>query len=652
MKNEQSTLTEKQAVDGLQPDIDVNNEGENEIIDVPIVNKKEFVVTGLMSMLLGKTNHGVKEFMKQLDNKKEFLVHRQIQSMHFNGSFLSIKGEAYFSDYPEKDVHKITKKLILTSRDEEIETVEIALKNEQSTTAIESKYPYAAYSGEVDFQKLSEGLPLAVGQYDMMLEISQYIAGEWQKQKVTLGTYDKVKTNFVHSTTMQSYSSRSNKKFKLTISYNVISEGVRVVSKKLAEVDPLDMVTGNQGPTDNRIVRGLKNRFFRLAYKMHSLLPVKNKNISFLSDSRNDISGNFEYIYEEIKKRQSDFKLAFYLKGSIKQDKSFTELNTLAKAIATSKYIMVDDFYPLIYPLKIRKNSELIQVWHAVGAFKTFGYSRVGMPGGPKLTSKNHRNYTKVLVSSKNIVNKYAEGFGIAESAVIPIGAPRTDLFFDEVRKKEIVDRLHEELPFINGKKVILFAPTFRGNGQQTAYYPFGMINFKEIYEALKNEYVFLLKIHPFVQNKPEIPYEYDNFFYDVSEYREINDLLLISDQLVTDYSSVCFEYALLNKPMVFFSPDLGEYMSDRDFYYDYFDFIPGSYASNTTMLIEKLKKESVDTKRLETFKDYFFDDLDGKVSERFVDILMTDGFADVDEEVEVEQIWGSVDNKNNKKGV
>lgn len=92
--------------------------------------------------------------------------------------------------------------------------------------------------------------------------------------------------------------------------------------------------------------------------------------------------------------------------------------------------------------------------------------------------------------------------------------------------------------------------------------------------------------------------------------------------------------------------------MSDRDFYYDYFDFIPGSYASNTTMLIEKLKKESVDTKRLETFKDYFFDDLDGKVSERFVDILMTDGFADVDEEVEVEQIWGSVDNKNNKKGV
>lgn len=70
MKNEQSTLTEKQAVDGLQPDIDVNNEGENEIIDVPIVNKKEFVVTGLMSMLLGKTNHGVKEFMKQLDNKK------------------------------------------------------------------------------------------------------------------------------------------------------------------------------------------------------------------------------------------------------------------------------------------------------------------------------------------------------------------------------------------------------------------------------------------------------------------------------------------------------------------------------------------------------------------------------------------------------
>ncbi|KLD61643.1 hypothetical protein WP50_00660, partial [Lactiplantibacillus plantarum] len=95
-----------------------------------------------------------------------------------------------------------------------------------------------------------------------------------------------------------------------------------------------------------------------------------------------------------------------------------------------------------------------------------------------------------------------------------PLGIPRTDIFFDEPKKQAIRERLAHDLPFIKGKKVILFAPTFRGNGQQSAYYPFEMLNFRAIYEALHEDYVFLLKIHPFVQNKPTLPYEYSDFYY------------------------------------------------------------------------------------------------------------------------------------------
>ncbi|TAS63140.1 CDP-glycerol glycerophosphotransferase family protein, partial [Lactiplantibacillus plantarum] len=85
--------------------------------------------------------------------------------------------------------------------------------------------------------------------------------------------------------------------------------------------------------------------------------------------------------------------------------------------------------------------ADLIQVWHAVGAFKTFGYSRLGMPGGPKVQSLNHRNYTKALVSSHNIADKYAEGFGIAPDKIQPLGIPRTDIFFDEPKKQAIRER-------------------------------------------------------------------------------------------------------------------------------------------------------------------------------------------------------------------
>ena len=144
------------------------------------------------------------------------------------------------------------------------------------------------------------------------------------------------------------------------------------------------------------------------------------------------------------------------LKKTNSAKKTFSEYTKIAWLIATSQHVLLDDFYPLVYPLKIRNNVNLIQVWHAVGAFKTFGFSRMGLPGGPKPTSKNHKNYTWAIVSSKHVAPFYAEGFGIDDRKVLPLGAPRTDMFFDTSYKQSVVTRLEEELPFIKGKKVVL----------------------------------------------------------------------------------------------------------------------------------------------------------------------------------------------------
>ncbi|GAF17459.1 polyribitolphosphotransferase [Bacillus sp. JCM 19046] len=283
----------------------------------------------------------------------------------------------------------------------------------------------------------------------------------------------------------------------------------------------------------------------------------------------------------------------------------------------------------MIYPLRIRKEADLIQVWHAVGAFKTFGYSRVGRPGGPSIKSINHRNYTKAVVSSKNVGRHYAEGFGIdEEETIVPIGAPRTDVFFDDTYKNAKKEELYDEYPFLKGKKVILFAPTFRGNGQSSAHYPFDVLNFKELYDNLKDEYVFIFKIHPFVNNKVTIPYQYVDFFYDFSEYREVNDLLFVTDILVTDYSSVCFEFALLNKPMIFFAYDVEEYIRQRDFYFEYQSFIPGTLAKNTEDIITSIVNKDFETQKIKPFVDYFFDYQDGQASKRFVDQLILETVA------------------------
>ncbi|GEA94260.1 hypothetical protein WVI01_01830 [Weissella viridescens] len=378
----------------------------------------------------------------------------------------------------------------------------------------------------------------------------------------------------------------------------------------------------------NLYYQRVKKLYFRVIYVIFkSVVPVRQNHVAFLSDSRSSLSGNFEYIVNEINRRDDPFKMAFALNGTNYQAKSFWMYTKIAWLIGTSKYVLVDDFYPLVYPLKMRKNAELIQVWHAVGAFKKFGFSRVGLPDGPDPKSKNHRNYTKAIVSSKHVAPFYAEGFGIDEDRVCPLGVPRTDLFFDDEKKSAIVQELEEKLTFIQNKKVILFAPTFRGRGQSNAYYPYEWLDFKSLHDALAPlGYVFLFKMHPFVKEAVPIPEVYSDFFYDVSSSREINDLLLTTDLLITDYSSVIFEYSLLKRQSIFFAPDLDEYRATRDFYVKYEDFVPGPITANMPGLIQAIENSDNQSQtKLQDFLDFYFDDLDGQASARFVDALETD---------------------------
>lgn len=361
-----------------------------------------------------------------------------------------------------------------------------------------------------------------------------------------------------------------------------------------------------------------------MLYKMFSLLPINKNRISILSDSRKTMSDNFQFVYDELQ-RKKNYSYYFLLKPSVKTRKRYIEIIQLAYNLARSKVILLDDFYPMIYPLKIRKGADLIQIWHAVGAFKTFGFSRIGKPGGPKPDSNAHRNYTKAIVSSKYVAPFYAEGFGIDESCVVATGVPRTDVFFDESYKQQKTKEVYEKYPQFIGKRVALYAPTFRGNGQSSAKFPKEQLDLDQIYEGLGEEDVFIIKMHPFVKKKISIPEAYRDKIFDLTKYPSVNNLLFITDVLITDYSSVCFEYALLNKPMIFYCFDLEEYISARDFYVPYEEFTPGEIVRDTEQMVRVLQNQlnhpHVDYK---DFTDKFFDDLDGKSTERVADLVIS----------------------------
>lgn len=566
---------------------------------------------------------------------EEHIPHRKITQLNWNGPIMEIEGYFFLENVPMTNEDLVKKRLILLSTSGlkvSIPLQDVLVKDIKTKDSIDSKYSWAGFRSKVNFATItSHNRPLPEEDYRLFLELDVHVLGDKvYKKSFPLGNIEHFLDNGFHSAKMEYFTAKKEMKYNLLATYDLPLKTLKITSSKLKDLDPSVMGLDAELKQRGIIYRIVYKWCFSLTYKFCKLLPLQTRKIIFASDSRSEMSGNFQFVYDELLRRNLNYDYHLLLKKGVDEKKDYREIFSLAYHLATAKFIILDDFYPMIYPLTIRKNAELIQLWHAVGAFKTFGFSRLGRPGGPSPKSKNHRNYTKAIVSSQNVAKHYAEGFGIDLEKVIPTGIPRTDVFFDKDYQDEVRNNLYEEYPFLKGKKVITFAPTFRGNGQMSAHYPMEVLNLEKLYNELKDEYVFLFKIHPFVKNEFSIPYQFSDFFYDFSSYREINDLLFITDILITDYSSVCFEYALLNKPMIFFAYDVEEYVRTRDFYYDYHSFIPGPLAKTTERMIDIIQKEDFKMEKIDPFVKYFFDDLDGRSSERVVDQLIVNNFNEL----------------------
>lgn len=597
-------------------------------------------------------------FISSVDNKNteiinEVVANAEITNLTVNGPHIRIEGYASIDGIFTYEEHRIRKTLLIIPKldidklrednedydelsDEEIIEQHITLfplenckKSEfvPSSEGIteEDLNSLAGYKGDIDLSLINEGKPLRAGEYNVFIKLEQLSPDNdsLKYEKILpITNFEKMVKSSTITTKVEYFSANRVLKYNLMLSFDSFTKTLRLKNNLLQSFNPSDLPENSKNK-DGKYIQAIKRRFFRLCYLLFCILPINRKKVVFASDSRSELNGNLYFVYEELYKRKLDLNIKFSLNRRINSKKSFIDLFKTAFHFATSKIILIDDFYPMIYPLRIRKRADLIQVWHAAGAFKTFGYSRMGRPGGPSPRSINHKNYTKAVVSSEGVRENYAEGFGITIDKVYASGVPRSDIFFDEEYKEYVTKTLYAKYPYLQKKKVILFAPTFRGNGQASAHYPFETLNLKKLYDELHEDYVFLFKIHPFVQNKFNIPYEYADFFYDFSDYREINDLLLVTDILITDYSSVCFEYALLNRPMLFFAFDVEKYIEDRDFYYNFFDFIPGPLLKSTQEIINTIKEEKFELEKIEPFVKFFFDDTLGKASQNVVDQLI-----------------------------
>jgi CDP-ribitol ribitolphosphotransferase / teichoic acid ribitol-phosphate polymerase len=368
-----------------------------------------------------------------------------------------------------------------------------------------------------------------------------------------------------------------------------------------------------------------RRAFFRWLVAASRVVSRRGRHrVLFASRLISEMSGNLKVVHDRMVERglDRDHELVVMLKPGLTERWRFLDRFRLARALAGADVIVLDDSFPPLNWVDLDPKVRIIQLWHASGAFKTVGYSRVGLPD-PNV--RVHKSYTAAIVSSEFDVPFYAEAFGIPEERVIPTGIPRMDRFFDERARAEGLAAARAAFPQIEGRMTILFAPTYRGDTIREASYDFDKIDYAALHAlCVERDAVVIIKMHPFVLEPVRIPEAFRDRLIDGSaDAVDVNDLLFAVDLLITDYSSIVFEYSTLRRPMLFFAYDLDDYVATRDFYVPFESFVPGRIVRTFPELLDAIRTDDYEASKVDDFAARHFAHLDAGSADRVIDQLI-----------------------------
>jgi len=367
-----------------------------------------------------------------------------------------------------------------------------------------------------------------------------------------------------------------NKKFK-THSYNFITlDGFLIL--KVALIWP------RESKTERR-----REALERYIYPLMRLLPINKKRVVFESHWRKKYDCNPRYFYEYLDKNYPEYEciwIFFDESIKIKGNGKKVRFNTLRYFyyMATAKYFVNNANFPNFF--KKRKNAVEVQTMHGT-PLKTLG---LDVPN--ELTTKESldnfirrcNRWDYLIVSSDKVADITKKCF-LFDKEFLKVGYPRIDEIF-RLNTPDTIKKIKEDLKIPENKKVILYAPTWRVKNKFDM-----MLDLEKMKKILGENYVFLIRLHPFSikgLNKELL----NDFVIDVSGYESIEKLFVISDALITDYSSVMFDYGVLKKPMIFFAYDLNNYKDNlRGFNLDFENEAPGPILSTSNEIINEILK-------------------------------------------------------------
>ncbi len=289
---------------------------------------------------------------------------------------------------------------------------------------------------------------------------------------------------------------------------------------------------------------------FPLAFKLYSIKPVDENLVVFADERDRDMPDNFLSLYEMC--QEKGYRCVFLsgksfgesVSGLKQKIEKFRFNLKFMKLYAQCRAIFLVEYVGIAYVTKARPKTQVIQLWHACGMIKNIAYSAFGSKWSPGTLSPEivkrypmHNTYTLVCGASPRLCRYYADAFRCSPEITQPLGCPRTDIYYDEEFKKSANEKVRQLIPQIKGRKIIVYAPTFRGTSIKKSYVD-AEFDYVKMNERLSEEYVFLTKFHPLLAKgglSEAGRLQASDFVFDISDKLTAEEAVCVADILISD---------------------------------------------------------------------------------------------------------------------
>lgn len=360
----------------------------------------------------------------------------------------------------------------------------------------------------------------------------------------------------------------------------------------------------------------------KILFAFLKIFPVKKNRIVMECDYGKGFYGNLYYIYEYLNSKAHSYEIIIPLNKKVDKPKmkifntKFVKTRTIKHLyyLATAKFWVTNNHY--YYFLKPSKKTIFINTWHSLSGIKKIGVEATRNTQKIANYAKEGKNIDYFLVGSDDLKMRFHKSLKIDYEKMLNIGLPRTDPFFDRNTQSNKLKDFYKRYPNLENKIIYLYLPTFRDDSIKNFELP---IDLELWSQEMDQEKFLIIKLHSIIKETFQLPDKYKKFCLVIND-EDVNTLMFASDYLITDYSSVFFEYALLEKPIIFYPYDYKDYVNNRGIIENYFEFIPGPWVLTTKELINFLKFHNFDISKVTKFAELHNDFKDGNSSKRFVE--------------------------------